>query len=174
MSAEFSLNKEHRYQLTRNIIQPHGTPPLIIGFCGVNPSIAGAVTNDHTIRKLMEFGRLHGATKIVIFNAFTRIATDVRELANAEFPNDFTANEWVRSSCAYCDIVVPMWGSRAKVPERLRSRFDEVLRMFDIYQVPLRCFGITRNGDPMHPLMLGYRTLLLDYRERMQAWENGQ
>lgn len=169
MSAEFSINKEHRYQLTRNIIQPHDVKPLIIGFCGINPSIAGAITNDHTIRKLMEFGRLHGATKIIVFNAFTKIATDVKELANAEYPNDFTANEWLRSSIAFCDIVVPMWGSRHKVPERLRSRFDEVLD-FMHRGGDIRCFGITQRGDPMHPLMLGYKTQLVDYHNAMKQW----
>lgn len=170
MSAAFSMDRTHRYQLTRTIIQPHGTTPYVIGFCGVNPSLAGDITNDQTIRKLIEFGRLDGATKIIVFNAFTIIATDVKELANATFPNDFAADEWVRSSIVACDAIVPMWGSRHKLPDRMRGRFAEVEGMMYKSRKPMRTFGITQRGDPMHPLMLGYRTPLVDYRGAMAKW----
>lgn len=169
MSAAFSVNGEHRYQLTRDVQHASPIPQKIIGFCGVNPSKAGADNNDQTVTKLIEFTRRMNGTKLVLFNAFSHISTDVRELQHAVYPNDLNSNDWVRSSIAYCDVIVPMWGSTRKVPDRLRSRFDDVMQMIVSSNAETRVFGwckpykkhgITRY-DPKHPLMLSYKTEMI-------------
>ena len=58
------------------------------------------------------------------------------------------------------DILVPCWGSRAKLPKELWGNLDNFLSVLKQSGKPVYCFGKTASGDPKHPLMLGYDTKL--------------
>ena len=49
------------------------------------------------------------------------------------------------------DVSVPCWGNTSKVPPRLRGRFDFLSGM------------LTGADKPLHPLMLGYSTPLVEF-----------
>ncbi len=108
----------------------------------------------------------NGGRRYIAINPFGYTATDVRELAGAADPvgplNDF----YVSQALAEADLIVPCWGNRAKVPDRLRHHFDAMLRKMRATGKPIKTFGFTKSGDPKHPLMLGYDTPLVDWSAR--------
>lgn len=160
MSAVISDCGLHRYRLDRELTD--FLDERVIAYFGVNPGMAGPVINDHTVTKLVEFTRRAGGKRFVIGNAFTYRATDVRALRTIQ-PNAPDADQYLDEIIAEADILVPMWGNTTKVPAHLRPRFDEVAVKLMAAGKPVKVFGLTKGGDPKHPLMLGYRTPLVEW-----------
>lgn len=151
----------HRRWLTRFLSRTRHLKVIV--FIGVNPSKADRETPDQTDKKWRVFGSLNGATHVVYVNLFTRINTEVSGLATCH-PSDLNekhADDWLHHAFSMADIIVPCWGSRKKIPKSLHGRIDQVLGLIKQYpKVPVKVFGTTKSGDPMHPLMLSYDTKL--------------
>jgi len=160
MSAVFSECGLYRYQLERDV-QPEG---IVFGFCGVNGSKAGVTVEDQTTLKWRGFTLRNGGRKYIAFSPFAYHATDVRELARVPDPVGPLNGEYIRDSIARSDILVPCWGNRAKVPKKLRGHFYDMLGLMLASGKPIKVFGLTKSGDPMHPLRLSYSTQLQDWK----------
>jgi hypothetical protein len=160
MSAIFSECGSYRYRLERAGL-PTG---IVYGYIGVNGSTAGAVKNDHTVTKWHGFTLLNKGSRMIVGNLFAYCATDVRELAMAIDPIGPENDIHLAQIIADADVLVPSWGPRAKVPKRLRYRYDEVEAMLVASGKPMKCFGLSQSGDPLHPLMLGYNTALVEWK----------
>jgi hypothetical protein len=132
--------------------------------CGVNPSTADATINDQTIRKEMGFISCWGGGKLLKVNAFAFRATDIRKLATADDPVGRENDTYLRRAIAKADVLIPCWGSATKLPPKLRGRLQEVAAMMRNSGKPLKIFGLTQSGDPLHPLMLSYDTPLVDWQ----------
>lgn len=158
MSAIFSPCGLFRYRLEREV-QPSG---LVYAYLGVNGSTAGVIDNDQTVRKLFGFTLRNNGSRFIVGNAFAFRSKDVRALAAAVDPvgpdNDFHLRAIIRDA----DILVPFWGSREKLPAHLYHRLDWLLELLAISGKPVKIFGLSKSGDPLHPLMLGYKTPLVD------------
>lgn len=129
-------------------------------FCGVNPSTADHSVDDATSRKWVGFvSRWRGRGYLAV-NPFAYRATDVNELARAADPIGPGNDDEILEAIARADVLVPCWGSRAKLPPSLRPRLDEIAAWMVLSGKPLFTFGRTASGDPKHPLMLGYDTEL--------------
>jgi hypothetical protein len=159
MSAIFSECGLFRYRLERAAL-PNG---IVYAYFGVNGSTAGAVKNDHTVSKWFGFTLLNKGSRMIVGNPFAYCATDVRQLTAAVDPIGPDNDMHLAQIIADADILVPSWGPRAKVPKRLRYRYDEVEAMLVASGKPMKCFGLSKSGDPLHPLMLGYDTPLVDW-----------
>lgn len=61
------------------------------------------------------------------------------------------------------DILVPCWGSRVKLPKSLYGRLDALREQLFSAGKPVKVWGLTKSGDPLHPLMLGYNTPLVEW-----------
>lgn len=149
----------YRMDLFRIVSKPTAEPIEIV-YVGVNPSTAGPLNDDQTIAKLREFTRRSGAFKFSIVNLFAYRSTDVKELAKVSDPVGKLNNRAISDALARSDIVVPMWGSRNKLPKVLWPRIDEVVDGIRRSNKLVMTFGFTKTGDPKHPLMLGYDTKL--------------
>lgn len=159
MSAIISDCGLYRYTLARDV----GMDGPRFLFLGVNPSTADATADDATVRKWVGFVKRWGGRSFSVGNAFAYRATDVRALASVEYPIGLY-NDWhIMQMAVRADVIVPCWGNSDKVPPRLRSRFGFVLSMLQGADKPIKCFGRTKSGDPMHPLMLSYSTPLQDW-----------
>jgi hypothetical protein len=156
VSAILSPCGLYRYRLERNV---GGTGP-VYAFFGINPSTADASVDDATVRKWIGFTKVWGASRFIVGNAFAYRATDVRELANVEDPFGEDIGEHVTDIIQDADILVPCWGNTTKVPPRLQSTFDVLLDALRSSGKPVKHFGLTKAGDPKHPLMLAYTTKL--------------
>lgn len=151
-----SPDRLHRMCLSRAV----ANRGKVIVFIGVNPSKADQSVPDSTDKKWRVFGTLNGARIVLYVNLFTLRATDVSELGRTEVVNYSHADDWLQSAFSVADLIVPCWGSRSKIPKSLHGRIAEVEAMLKQQSAPVKVFGLTKSGDPMHPLMLAYTTSL--------------
>ena len=61
------------------------------------------------------------------------------------------------------DVHVVGWGSLSKLPESLRGRWKEIVRIADRVGIKLHCIGVCSDGHPRHPLMTGYDTPMTEW-----------
>lgn len=146
----------YRYRLEREVADAGP----VYAYFGVNGSTAGPVENDHTVCKWIGFTQRFGGRKLIVGNPFAYRSTDVRALAKVDDPIGPENYRHLRQIMADADILVPCWGDTAKVPDRLRGDFAFLLSALLKTGKPVLTFGLTKNGSPMHPLMLSYATKL--------------
>jgi hypothetical protein len=101
---------------------------------------------------------------VTVGNLFAYRATDVRELKNAADAVGPDNDEHLRQMMREAQCVVVAWGPLAKQPKALRGRFRRVVELAG--GKPLWCFGTANDGQPRHPLMLGYDTPLIAWNTR--------
>ncbi len=159
VSAVISDCGLYRYRLDRDV-QFEG---IVFAFFGVNGSKATADIEDQTTRKWFGFTLRNGGRKYIAGNPFGYRATDVRELAKAGDPVGPENARYLTEIISEADVLVPCWGNSSKVPERLRYHFAELRNLLIQSGKPVRIFGLTKSGDPLHPLMLGYDTPLIEW-----------
>ncbi len=160
MGAILSADGRYRYGLDRSI----GMGDRVVAFIGVNPSTADANVDDATVRKWRGFSARWGFDKFFVGNLFAWRSTDVRALATAEDPVGPETDAHLRVMLSYAELVVPCWGDSGKLPVSLRMRVEAVRELICESGRPVKCLGLTKGGDPKHPLMLGYSTALQDWR----------
>ena len=149
----------YRYRLERDI----GQQGPVFAFFGVNPSTADASIDDATVRKWRGFTERFGGSRFIVGNVFAYRSTDVRAVARASDPKGPENRYHIRQIIQDADIIVPCWGSTLKVPDRLRADFTVFGIGLTKTGKPVRIFGRTKSGDPLHPLMLPYSTQLQDW-----------
>lgn len=137
---------------------------IVIAFFGINPSTADAQAEDATTRRWAGFARILGARRYLAGNPFAFRATDVAELANVADPVGPENDAHLASIIADADLLIPCWGRRTKIQPRLRPALDDLALRLRASGKPVKVFGLTQSGDPVHPLMLGYATALIDWR----------
>lgn len=143
---------------------------LVVLLCGCNPSVAGRIIaggvrgTDHTVEKWHGFGRRNDWRRGIVVNGLDRISTQVRELSARDAVSDANSS-YVDAAIAEADILLPCWGNLTKVPLPLRVHFGNVLAKMYASGKPVKTFGLTKGGDPKHPLMLGYDTPIIDWRQ---------
>ncbi|MFM0058579.1 DUF1643 domain-containing protein [Paraburkholderia phytofirmans] len=158
-SAIISACGRYRYRLDR-AVQDCG---IVIAYYGVNGSTAGETDNDQTVMKWIGFTQRNGGRKFIVGNAFGFRSKNVRLLATVDDPVGPDNAMHLQTIISEADLHVPCWGDRGKVPQRLRYRFDELETRLRQSGKPIKVFGLTKGGDPMHPLMLSYSTKLTDW-----------
>lgn len=162
MSATISACGRYRYRLERHVDADNARGP-VFAFFGVNPSTADETNDDATVRKWIGFMNRWGGSRFIVGNVFAFRATDVRALRLAADPVG-SVNRWHLEMIADdADVLVPCWGDRAKVPRELHAQIDQTLALLRATGKPVKHFGLTKGGDPKHPLMLGYDTPLVPY-----------
>lgn len=161
MSAILSPCGLYRYRLERQIAMEGA----VYAFFGINPSTADASVDDATVRKWTGFCKRWGAARFVVGNVWPLRSTDVRALASATRWLDIGRENQrhILAMAAEADVLVPCWGDRGKVPRAMHNELDELLVLLQGTGKPVRHFGLTKGGDPKHPLMLGYDTQLAEW-----------
>jgi hypothetical protein len=135
-------------------------------FIGLNPSTAGATETDHTITKEKEFARRWGWSGFWKGNLFTCVETYSANLKNLRLETAVgeQGDAVLGTMVLVAPEIVVCWGNN--VPKDKRARITDVLHMIATLKrvdVPVRCFGLSKEGAPMHPLMLSYETQLVDF-----------
>lgn len=159
MSAIISGCGRYRYRLEREVAETG----VVIAYFGVNPSTADASIDDHTTKKLAEFTRRAGGRRYILGNVFALRSRHVRALALDADPIGPENARHTAFICRDADVLVPIWGARAKLPDRLWPRLGEEMICLLSTGKPVRVFGLTASGDPKHPLVLRYDTPLVDW-----------
>jgi hypothetical protein len=106
--------------------------------------------DDPTIRRCISFAQRWGLGGLVMTNIFAFRSTDPSRLARIAEPHAIGPenDETLRSVAKMAGKVVAAWGVHGTLYGRERA----VLSLLD--DVPLLCFGTTKNGHPRHPLYI--------------------
>ena len=158
-SAFFSTCGCYRYKLEREV----AVNGIVIAYFGVNPSTAGAEKDDATSRKWIGFTKANGGRSYIAGNPFAFISTNPSVLHRVVDPVGPENPRHLREIIEQSDLLVPCWGNRAKLPKTLWHHLDDLASLLKESGKPVKIFGLTKSGDPMHPLMLGYDTQLIPW-----------
>jgi len=145
-SAVLSGCGVYRYRLTRR----WGDGPTCL-FVMLNPSTADADKDDPTIRRCIGFAKREECGGLEVVNLMAFRATKPKDL-----PGDRTAvgpdnADHVFTAAAEVDgPVIAAWGAQ-KAALRYAAGF---LHGFEMRSIRLLCLGITKDGQPRHPLMV--------------------
>lgn len=125
-------------------------------FIMLNPSTADEREDDPTIRRCIGFARSWGCGSLLVVNLFQYRATDPKALLEAPSiyghelnpPNSDAVIEWAMS---HSSTLIAGWGA---VHPSLRWRTREVYALARKRDKWLYHLGLTKRGDPRHPLYL--------------------
>ena len=157
-AALFSPDRAYRYLLRRRIGGSRGR----LLFVMLNPSKADETRDDATIRRCIGFAKRWGYGDMEVANLFGLMATDARELLRHADPVGAGNDAAIRAALARADRVALAWGNHAAHPKH-RARAAVVLRMARDVCKPYRIGGLTKSGQPRHPLRLPYDATLERY-----------
>lgn len=155
--AVISPDEVYRYRLTR--VWDHELPAMT--WVMLNPSTADAETDDPTIRKCTGFAERSGCGSIIVVNLFAVRARDPRAARRHRSPVGPENDSYIAQAISdAAGPVVVGWGAHTWVARRVR----ELIAIPGVAQRDLDCYGITRDGHPLHPLMIPYANKLVPWR----------
>lgn len=158
LPAVFSPCRTYRYSLRRDIGGPAG--PVL--FVLLNPSTADETQDDPTIRRCIGFATSWGASVLYIANLFALRSTDpkvMRRHPSPVGPENAVAILMLASEVHRdAGIIVAGWGAHGSYMDRSSATAD-VLRAM----VTLHHLGLTKHGEPRHPLYLRSDTPLTEW-----------
>ncbi|MEL6349084.1 MAG: DUF1643 domain-containing protein, partial [Myxococcota bacterium] len=168
--ATLTSDGAHRTRLWRVWAQ---TLEKAIVFVGLNPSTADAHQDDPTIRRMVNFAMREGCGEIQVINLFTLRATEPRDLWAAPKTERLCGaelfQEAIAAACARADTAILCWGAgqagRKAHKQALKHAADVMIEDLRDHGMTLKCFGLTQDGQPKHPLYLSADTPLLDWED---------
>ena len=148
----FSPKRLYRYSLVSIV----GTEKKICLFICLNPSTADETRDDNTVRRCKSYAKQWGYGVFSIANIFAYRATNPKELYKANNPIGLDNDRYIRESAECADLIVAAWGNHGQYLDRGRH----VLTMLREVRKPVHTLGLTRSGQPRHPLYLAKDTEL--------------
>lgn len=130
-------------------------------FIMLNPSTADEYLTDPTIRKCIGFSKRFGFKSMAVVNLFAYRAVDPKTLRRKYIDPIGPENDTVilkvlsKAKQTKCKIVCA-WGNNGD----LFNRNNEIYKLLIDSKVTPYCFGVTKPGEPRHPVRLGYNTPL--------------
>ena len=123
-----------------------------LGLCGLNPSTAGADSEDPSSRRFRGFASRLGFGSYITGNLYGWVATDPSDLKAAGYPvgdeNDLHLEAIARGAAVF----VCCWGRQACG----LARPQEVRMLLCRLSVMPMALAINADGTPQHPLRLAY------------------
>lgn len=164
--AKFSECGRYRYLLTRTWdIRPQRG---YVAWIMLNPSSAGVVADDPTVRRCMGFAHRWGFGGIYVVNLFSRVSTDPAALFDIKRPicdgSTVIVDKYIKRAARHADRVICAWGGSDARQIAYRDRC--VYKMLSANNVNLQCLGTTKAGAPKHPSRLAYSTPLAPFVHR--------
>lgn len=155
--AILSDDGRYRYQLLRD----WGDGP-VVAWIMFNPSIADGKQDDPTIRRVVGFTERWGYEAAHIVNLFALRSTNPKALVEDDDPVG-PQNDLYLAGAMFAPLVVCAWGSTGDYATRYFRR-QRVRELAQKMNRDLHCLGMTKLGDPRHPLYLPYSA-------ELQVWE---
>tara|TARA_Y100001968_G_C19344752_1_gene711465 strand:- start:99 stop:644 length:546 start_codon:yes stop_codon:yes gene_type:complete len=170
-STSFSKCKKYRWLLHRRI---NRSKKEII-FIGLNPSVADKTKNDHTLNRIKVYCKNWGYGDLKVINLFAIISTNSKLIKtfvdpigkqNDRIIND-TLNYW--SNNKNCDLWIG-WGAKGKFMNRNRAILNRINKFTILRNNNLKIksntfiIGLTKEGDPRHPLYTSKDASLKAYK----------
>jgi hypothetical protein len=151
--ADISKDKKYRFSLWRIWDESKD----IVLFIGLNPSNADETNDDPTIKKLITLCGNWGVGGFYIANLFAFITSNPKELLNAGDPIGSLNDSKIQELSEKCSRTIFMWGNHGVLMNRnkiVSARFKSPY-----------CIGITKKGNPIHPLYQNGHSELKEYNQ---------
>jgi hypothetical protein len=150
--AMFSEDRRYRYLLWRCWNQDLAKAAI---FIGLNPSTADETEDDPTIRRCIGFAKAWNCGGMFMLNLFAWRATSPKDLKRAADPVGPDNDQYLKTFASLIGPTVAAWGNHGA----WRGRSLEVRKLIP----QLQCFGLTKQGEPKHPLYLPKSAQLVPY-----------
>lgn len=122
---------------------------------GLNPSTADDEYDDPTCRRLMALLRYAGFGGFFLVNLLPDAASDPRRVRWSNRRFSARNRSAIEIAIGQSDAGIVAWGAwGVRLPFRAQ--------VLELVQHPL-CFGLTKSGEPKHPLYLSAKTELQAY-----------
>lgn len=142
--AWMSDSGQYRWTLTRE-----WAPGPTAWWIMLNPSTADARLDDPTIRRCISFSKREGCGSLLVTNLYSLRATDPAELAKHRDPKGSETAQLLINASYHArggGLTIVAWGAHPMAVKGAGS----VERMFQA--AGAKCLGITKAGQPRHPL----------------------
>ena len=162
----FSEDRRYRYSLVHDLhpcLKPESKSWL--AWIGLNPSTADEQTLDPTLRRIAAFTMANGYTGFVMLNLFAFRTPHPRVMMQTEDAVGSQNDATIFTVCQSAESVVCAWGTGGQY--RARS-FAVTLALHELGLRPL-CLGVTKSGEPRHPLYVSGGTQLVPFLTLEQA-----
>jgi hypothetical protein len=146
--AVFNDKRDRRFLLWRSREDGAG----IISFTLLNPSTADEIKNDPTVLRCWIRSQEMGFKTMLLTNIFSYRSTDPKGIVIEEAAELLENIVTIRRSAIRADLVVCAWG----IHGQLDRRGHQILGMMRQDRIPVHVFGMTKSGEPRHPLYLPY------------------
>ena len=149
-----SVDRRYRYRLEAEVSEDNGR---VCMFLMLNPSTADATKSDPTVSTCKRFARDWGYRTLRVCNLFALRSPYPKVLKDSHDPVGDENDEWILRSARGSDVVVCAWGNHGT----LLNREIQVRRMLEGagHAQKMRHLGLTKLGQPRHPLRLRADTL---------------
>lgn len=160
---ETIVGDDPEVEATPESIQRSHKPCL---FVMLNPSTADASLDDPTIRRCKGFAQREGCTFLTVVNLFALRSTDPDELARHPEPvgvENVThiSRELRRHNPSLGHLVIAAWGAHPMARHFGVTAIRDRLR-----EEGALCLGMTKDGEPRHPLYLRADAALIPWTRR--------
>ena len=166
--AHVSDDGRYRYRLDRQWAATSRQPRTAV-FVMLNPSTADADKDDATIRRCVNFADREGCGRLIVVNLFALRSTDPSALRAGWLAGDDVTGpdnhaailEAIDEAAGTNGLIIAAWGAnwpRPNMPPRLNWERNATAN-----GIKPRCFGLTRHGQPLHPVRL-------PDAQRLQPW----
>lgn len=150
--AEYSSDRNYRWFYERR-----WAPGGVMCWVGLNPGTGDTDAGPRpTLRRVVSWAKRHKCGAVVVVNLFSFRCTDPAALSAAQV--DIVGNrtdDIIREASRHARVTLAAWGSNTVI----KNRSAEVLGLLDN---PM-CVGVTKSGEPRHPLYVPAATGLTPY-----------
>jgi hypothetical protein len=150
-TAIYSSCEKYRYSLTR----VWNEKVQKLHFVMLNPSTATEIQNDPTVERCERRARTLNFGSFRVTNIFAWRDTDPKKMKCAKDPIGFRNNEAILDGAQWADCTIAAWGNHGTYMNR--GLF--VLGLLKKCSKPIFHLGISKAGQPKHPLYISYTTL---------------
>ncbi|MEM9003976.1 MAG: DUF1643 domain-containing protein [Cyanobacteria bacterium P01_F01_bin.86] len=149
-SAQFDNTRQYRYQLARDWDKARPA----IAFIMLNPSRADHQQDDPTLRRCIRLAQQWQYGSLIVVNLFAYCTPFPKVLKAVDDPVGPENDTAILRACQSTPQILLAWGNAGKLNQRDRS----VLELLTPYRDRLCCLGLTRSGQPRHPLYIPRQT----------------
>ena len=128
-------------------------------FCGLNPSTANEFENDPTVKRWIQFAQDWGYGGLYAANLYPFITPNPEALVA---PDCFHKANYpaLEMASGLVVLTVACWGDGIK---KINEGLTVANHVWASYLKEPMCFGLTKSGNPKHPLYLSSDTSLVEY-----------
>lgn len=151
--AVYSECGAYRYRLRR----VWGAGARRVGYLMLNPSTASELGNDPTVERCERRARAMGFDGFEVVNIFALRSTDPKGLYGARDPVGVDNDRAIAEAMTAVDQMICAWGNHGQLGNRAAA-VRVLLGVAQGVAQGVAHLGLTKIGEPKHPLYLPYST----------------